>query len=381
MTNESTPEVPPPDAAAPATVSPAPRRGSIFVPLLLGVVLGAAAAAGGYWFNERARSTPNAAVAGAATDAVAQLDRRFSTDAAALRADLARLAERVSAIENDRVAVTDFAALRDQVRALADRPPAPAGGDATVTARIDDLAAAMADLRSAVTALQNRPATDPAAIAEAAAAANNARTQFDALGRQLATLQSRVQDVETRERAPDASAQRAGMVIAATQLRERMARSGSFAAELEAFRATVGDIQDAALSEALQRLQAVAARGAPTADILRQRLLRDGSAALAAAEGAPQTWTDAVVRNLRGLVRVRRTGDEQPQTDAGRLARADELLVQNDVAGAIAQVQALAPATGAALAAWLAEAQARLTVDAAGATIAARAVTLVTAQP
>jgi hypothetical protein len=383
MTNESTPEAPQPDAPPPASVPSAPSRARIVLPLAFGVVLGAAAAAGGYWFHERTQTATNGAAAGALNDALAQLDRRAAADIAALRTDLGRLADRVSAIEGSRVAVADFTTLRDQVRALADRPAgSPAGAtDAAATARAEDLAAAFAELRTAVAALQSRAAADPAAIADAAAAANTARSQVEALSRQLAAQQARLQAVEVRERAPDSTTLRAGMVIAATQLRERMARAGSFAAELEAFRATVGDTQDAVLSDTLQRLQPIAARGAPTADALRQRLARDGVVALAAAESAPQTWTDTVRRTLRGLVRVRRTGEEQPATDAGRLTRAEELLAQDDVAGAVAQVQSLAPSASSVLADWLADAQARLTVDAAGATIPARAVTLVMAQP
>jgi len=395
MTIDSTPEgTLPSETPAPASVPPPAPRRSIAGPLLLGIVLGAGAAAGGYFASEGER---DALPSSAPNDALQRLDarlsaevaerQRLSADIAAARSDLAKVAERVGTLEGDRVRTEELTALQNQVRALAERlnTSQPTTADpaalAVAATRTNDLATGIGDLRAALADLQNRPSPDPAVITAAAAAANEARAQADAANRQVAALQARLQQVEARERAPDPAATRAGVVVAATQLRDRMARSGPFAAELSAFRAAAGDIDDIALKEALLVLDSIAAKGVPPIESLRRRFERDSATALAATDGAPQGWTESVLRNLRGLVRVRRTGDEQPDTDAGHLALAEQRLALNDVPSAVAHVAALTAPARAAMAGWIAEAEDRIVADHAADTIASRAVALVTAHP
>ncbi len=399
MTNESTlegtlpsetpvPSTPPPARATP----PAPRR-SVAVPLLLGLFLGAGAAAGGYFVGERAR---DAFPGGAPKDALQQrLDARLAAetaerqrliaDLAAARSEVGRLAEQVGTLQGDHVGTEALTALQSQVRVLTERLNAPMPATAAPNAadvRANELAAAgMAELRAALAALQNRPSPDPVALAAATAAANEARAQADALNRQFAALQARIQQVEARDLAPGPAANCAGIVVAATQLRDRMARPGPFVAELAAFRAAAGAIDDAALLESLLVLDLIAPTGVPPIESLRRRFERDSATALASTDGPAQGWTDTVLRNLRGLVRVQRTGEEQPATDAGHLAHAEQQLAQNDVAGALAHVAALTPAARAAMAGWVAKAEERIVADYAADTIAARIIALVTAQP
>lgn len=396
MTIDSTPEGTPPSQTTSSAMPPpqphAQRRG-VALPLLVGMVLGAGAAAGGYVLNDRiGRATEqDGAVANAA---VQRLDQRLAAEAAerqrlvadlaALKAELSRIAERITSVEGGRASAAELAAVQDQLRTLADRMTAPtpaAAPEVPGNARVDAIGTEVAEMRAALAALQSRPIADPAAVAGVATAAAAARAQADALDRQVAALQARLQQMELRERVPDPAAARAGAVIAATQLRERMARTGPFAAELDAFRAALGALEDPALSNALRQIEPLAQQGVSSLDALRRRFDRDAAAALATADGEAQTWTDAVLRNLRGLVRVRRTGEQQPDTDAGRIAHAEQLLVLGDVAGAVAAVQSLGPPARAALSGWLSDAEARIAADAAGDVVAARVLALAAAQP
>ena len=352
------------------------------------------AAAGGYFLNERTRGAIEQDGA-AATVALQRLEQlltadaterqRLGTDLAAAKAEQSKLAERIGVLEGNRVSAADLAALQGQLRTLAERTtaatPAPPPNEPPSNARAESLAAEVAEMRAALAALQSRPVAEPTAVANAATAANDARTQADTLNRQVAALQARLQQVETRDRGPDPAAARTSAVVAATQLRERMARPGPFSVELDAFRAAAGALEDQALNAAVRRIEPLAAQGVPTLDALRRRFDRDAPAALATLDGEAQTWTDAVLRNLRGLVRVRRTGEQQPDTDAGRIARAEGLLVQGELAEAIVQVRALPPSARAALAGWLSDADARVSAESAADVIAARVVALVTAQP
>jgi hypothetical protein len=392
MTIDSTPEGTLP-SETPSNVPPPVRRRGVALPLLMGMVLGAGAAAGGYVLNDRiGRATEqNGAAANAA---VQRLDQRLAAEAterqrlgadlAAVKAELSKVAERITSVEGGRANAAELAAVQDQLRTLADRmtaPPPAATPDVPGNARAEAVGTEVAEMRAALAALQSRPVADPAVVTGAATAANDARAQADALGRQVAALQARLQQMEAREREPDPAAARAGAVVAATQLRERLARPGPFATELDAFRAAVGALDDPALVNAIRQIEPLAQQGAPSLEVLRRRFDRDAVAALAVTGDDPQTWTDAVLRSLRGLVRVRRTGEQQPDTDAGRIANAEQLLALGDVAGAVAAVQSLGPPARAALSGWVSDAEARVAADAAGDTIAARVVALVTAQP
>jgi hypothetical protein len=80
---------------------------------------------------------------------------------------------------------------------------------------------------------------------------------------------------------------------------------------------------------------------------------------------------------VRGLVRVRRTGDGGADDDASRIARARALLAENDLPAALRALNGMTPALHAGLSAWIDGALARVAVDEAAAVIGARAVALV----
>lgn len=235
--------------------------------------------------------------------------------------------------------------------------------------------------RAAAEALAERLAAAERAVAEVRAAqgappaAQTAATE--ALARQVAALQARLDVAERAARTADPTTARAAIVVSATQLRERMREAAPFTAELAAFRAAAGPISDAALAAALDRVAPFAERGAATVDDLARRFTPAADAALLAAEGEPEGWTDALLRGMRGLVRVRRTGGEGVDDDASRVARARALLAANDLPAALRALNGMSPALQAGLSPWIDDALARVAVDAAAADIGARAGALV----
>jgi hypothetical protein len=405
-------------ASEPAASAPPPRprrTGAI----LFGALIGAALVAGGVWLGQSWQAGRTNPALAALTNSLSALQSQFTAanadrdalrrDLAALRADLAPLGDRIAAARAgaDPAALAEaqkqIADLTARVDAAARTPLPPPGADPAAVAALDRRIGAM---EAALIAAPAGAAPDPAARAAAealatrlanaeralavlranvAAAAN--LTANDALLRQVAALAARLDDMERTARAgplaaPPAAAPagaRGDTVVAyATQLRERMRGNGRFAAELSALRAAVGP-GDPALNAALASVEPLAAGGVPTSAELARRLAGAENAVFAAADGEPAGWTDAVLRGVRSLVRVRRPGDAVPDGNIGRIERARALLLQGDAAGAVALVEQASPAAQAVLADWLGQAHARAALDEAGAVIAARAAALVAA--
>jgi hypothetical protein len=382
-----------------ASVPPAkrPRR---WPALVLGALLGAALVSAGVWIaGMRQTGAETPVVAALQSQLVAANSDRdaLRRELAALRSELAQTNERVVAaarageqpaaetarlVAELRTQVTDLVARLEAVPRTATVDPAAvttlerrlaaieaaatapgATADAAARAAAEALATRLADAERALTELR---AAQPSPAAATAAA--------DAVARQVAMLQARIDELEraARNAAPGVGA--GATIVAATQLRERMRGDGPFAAELAAFRAALGRPGDTAVNAILESITPFAATGAPTAADLARDLDRAATAAQADVQADAQGWTDAVLRGVRSLVRVRRTGDITD--DAGRIERAQALLYEGDVAGAVALADQASPPLRAALADWLGRARARLTLDQAGAAIAARAVAI-----
>ena len=391
-----------PDApVASASSHKRPRR---WPTLLGGAVLGVALVSAGAWIagnRQASRETP-ALTAMQSQLVAANTDRdTLRRDLAALRTELAQTNERlVTAARAAEQPTADtsrlIAELRTQIADLSTRldavpRPAPAGptvDPAAVTALERRLAAieaaatapgatADATARAAAEAVATRLADAERALTEVRAAQPNpaaATAAADAMMRQIATLQARIDELERAARNVDPGAGSGATIVAATQLRERMRGAGPFAAELAAFRAVLGRPGDTAVNAILDSITPLAATGAPTATDLARDLDRAVAAAQSESPPEEQGWTDAVLRGVRNLVRVRRTGDTTD--DVGRIERAHTLLQGGDVAGAVALVEQTAPPLRAARAGWIADARARLALDQAGTAIAARAVAI-----
>lgn len=335
----------------------------------LGAALVAAGVAGGAWVErEYLRPTqPNAGavalVAGVqqlqAQVAVANAERdALRRDLAATRGDIARLSERIAALD-----------------AAAARPALPQNSlDPAVLAGLERR---LAGIEAAAAAT---PAGDGAGAVRLADLASAER--IGALERAVTEARSALNALQARQAEPAAaSVPRAAIAaVAAAQLRDRARGSASFASELAAFLALAGEVSDQAFDAALGRLGAVAEGGVPSLDDLRRRFPAQADAALAAVVQDAEGWAEVLLRAARGLVRVRRTGDLEGEGDSARLARARALLERDDLAGAVSVLDGASAAARDVIAGWLADARARLAATEAADFIAARSAALARAQ-
>jgi hypothetical protein len=164
------------------------------------------------------------------------------------------------------------------------------------------------------------------------------------------------------------------MLLAVGQLRAALRGSGPFEAELDAVTALAGD-DDAGLAEARASLAAYAGAGVPTVAALRADFANVALDVVRAARApGDSTWIDRTIDRLARLVTVRRVGDVAGDTAAATVARAEQRLAGGDLAAAVAEVQRLEGPAATAVAAWLAEARARLAAERVLAQIEARAI-------
>ena len=163
-------------------------------------------------------------------------------------------------------------------------------------------------------------------------------------------------------------------------MREAARRSEPYAGALDEVRSLAGPLGDADLALALAAIAGRAAGGVPNLAALRDRFA--GLAApLLHAEGldADAGWLAKTVNRLTSVVTVRRIGEVAGPTAEARIARAETRLAAGDLAAAIEDLAPLETAPGGLLTAWLADARARLALDAALDDVSQRALALLSA--
>ena len=379
-------EDPPPhlDSSAYA-MPPAPRgsRRSLWLGVGAIVLIGAGA---GVWhfYGAKLMSPPIAATApvpaagsaletrvGALETAVSSLDRKIQAlesriaeagdstpgDAALaeLRDEIAALRERQGALEENLAAAEDSG---DSTAPAAEAPtneapaaPAP-GGMIADTA----LAARMAALEAKLAAL---PAPDTDALA--------------ALERDIAALKTAAAETDTRIASETERLKAVGrgvsLVYAIGRLRSAVEGEAPYAAPLNAVRGhfdALGLLREPAIGKALDTLSARAAGGLPNRASLAARFAADARAALQAAS-IPQDggMVDRLLAEAGNLVTVRPIGEIEGDSVEARLARAEARLGRGDLAGALGEIAPLGGGAANALAAWKADAEARLAAEAA----------------
>jgi uroporphyrinogen-III synthase len=265
-------------------------------------------------------------------------------------------------------AAASVRALDDRVSALERRLAQPREGDASLERRLAALearaseppavgrAVADPDLARRLAQVELRIAASEGSdqAAESALKAENARlaAQVADFDRRLAALQER------------AGARRAdNHILALAHLRDAVARGGPFASELAAFEAVAKD--DAGYADALARLKPYAERGvAPRHELARRFAAAAAAGARAGVVPEGNDWVSRMIARLHTVVSVRRVGDDVPgdQPDAV-LARAEARLQADDLAAAAAEVEKLDGPAAASVAAWLADARARLAAE------------------
>jgi hypothetical protein len=274
---------------------------------------------------------------------------------------------------------TRLARLEQQVRELAARPT-PAGVEQK---SVDDLAARLARVESAAAAPRLQP-SDPALANRVAQLESEVRALGDTAARLSELAQrpapstpagvdaaatdaltgriSRLEQVtKTLEAQLAARAQANGadravrLALAATALRDAVARGDAFDAELAAAKALAPD------AKALAPLEPFAAAGVPSAAALARELAQISpslwkAVAPTARDGG---FLDRLAANAEKLVRVRPLGDTPGDDPAAVVARIEAAATRSDLAAALAELGKLAPDARAPAQAWIAKTQAR----------------------
>jgi uroporphyrinogen-III synthase len=300
-----------------------------------------------------ATTVANAAVDAARKDLTARLD------------DLEKRLRAVSATAAERPAPATpagpdpaIADLRSRVEALEQRPaasgpaPTPAPSNVAAEKEIAVLTREIAALRSALGALDQAVATQR----------DQAKVLSDAVGAKSSGEQKAL------------TAARASTVIGlAARLAGSIDAGVPFAAELNLLQPLAQS--DAKLTEIVAALQPYAQTGVASRAALDAEFPAVAKAALAE-DVADDSYGERLMGKLRGLVSLRRVGDVPGDTTEAKLARAEQALHAGDVGKAVELVKSLPAQTNKATAAWLAKAEAHLAAKRGLDQLAAHAVNL-----
>ena len=181
--------------------------------------------------------------------------------------------------------------------------------------------------------------------------------ELDKLEPQLQQMETRIAALEKKSDDPDA-AQRAALALALANLSRAIEGAGPFKTELE----TVSSFLPK--EEMPAALEDAAANGVPTRASLKDRFEPLIEKILDAERRAGDTtiW-DRFLANAASLVTVRRTGEISGDSTEAVVARMEEKLKEGDLAGAVAQGEALKGAAAEAAAPWMADARKRLDAE------------------
>lgn len=361
-------------------------------------------AAGGWYFKD--------AIVGAAGKdgaAVAALEKRLAvaeksaseakTAAEAAAAANAKLAAQVKATgagAGNKAAVdklsTDVSALRTELAAVKKAAAAtgPAGATAKLSGDVTKLQAAVAALQKAVAdgtktttggdatgaagatgaqtkAALDKLAADLAALNSKIGALDKQSSQTAQTAKDITTLNTKMAAMETRLKSAEASSGggKASLIVALSQLRAAAASGQPFGASLKVAGGLAG--ADSQATPVLKSLESAAAKGAPTVPVLRSRFNALSSDLVAAAmRSQGDGWAGRAWNKLKSTVIVRRTGrDVKGAGPAALAAQAEVKLDDGDLAGAVALVRKMPAAAQTAAADWLADAERRVSIDAA----------------
>lgn len=245
---------------------------------------------------------------------------------------------------------------------------------ARLAARFDDLSGTTEQLRQALARVE----VVQSDLAEV-------KSRLDSLSQQVEerrssaeqdrdALEQRVEaNAEAIRQAGDARNQGALLALALGQLREALRFSEPYEQELQGVEA----VADAAeLGALLEPLRAEAAEGVPNLTALRRRFSELAPEIVGATYASgEQGWLREVMDRVPELVTVRPVGQATGDSVGARVARAERALGDGDLPAAIAEVESLEGEPAELAAPWLAEARARLSVDAALSDLTRRAVT------
>jgi len=201
---------------------------------------------------------------------------------------------------------------------------------------------------------------------------------MQALAARVTALEQAAKALEQKT-AATAGADRAGrLAFVAVALRAAVERGDAFAQELAAVKPLVAN------GAILAPLEPFAATGVPRTPALARELSQLTGPMVSAAGTPPREGgiLDRIQQNAERLVRIRPINGSPGDDAATVVARADAKASHGDLAGALAELGALAPAVRAPAESWMKKAQAQLAALAAARKLAEDAVgTLAKAAP
>jgi hypothetical protein len=255
--------------------------------------------------------------------------------------------------------------------------PAPAGSDP-----------AIAELRSKVEALENRPA------GAASPGSSDAEKEIGVLNREIAALRSSLQALDqavasqrdqskalsdavsvrsSGEQKALSAARASAMIGIAARLSGSLDSGMPFAADLNLLTPLIQG--DAKLNAIFVALQPSAQTGVVSRAALDAEFPAVAKAALAD-DLADDSYGERLLGKLKGLVSLRRVGDVPGDGTEAKLARAEQALHGGDIAKAVEIVKSLPTQTAKATSAWLAKAETYLAAKRSVDQLAAHAVDL-----
>ncbi|WP_186394870.1 COG4223 family protein [Stappia sp. TSB10GB4] len=290
---------------------------------------------------------------------LAELRRFVSSGGAGESAGLASLQEAQDTLDAALKQVSDDQqALTARLGELAAKLPDTSdlsGGLAELRDRATTLGQDLEDLKGSLTGLRqeldtlSNGQTSLAARVEEGVASLTAR--LTALDDRLSPVEARMGDVSARETAARA--------VAVSSLRAAMDRGEPYATELAAVASALPEGTD------LSALTARADRGVPTRSVLKANFPAVART-MAAEIDAPADGdlVGGLLANARALVSIRQPGESDAATPQAALGRMEARVDSGDLAGALTAYEELPQTVRAAGADWVADARARLAVDA-----------------
>jgi hypothetical protein len=338
--------------------SPPPARGG-FMSGLIGGVLGGGAAALALWFF-LLKPDADSSIATIRSEVGGFEQRLASTEA---------VADQLKALEQRTEALNaEIQSALGEVAAAGDSPIDPALGEqlAALQQRLDQLSGEVA----AANALEGNVQDTIRDLG------SDLGGQIGELQTGMAALSERVDQAESRiEVVGDAYRQATAMVVAIDAIDRAVAASEPFQDSLDVLSGLGGD--DPVVAASLPGLTPVAASGGASESRLRAGLEDLGNRIAGAELAGDEGMIGQAAGNLLSLVKVRPVGEAIEGDEAGAvIARAEARLEEDDLAGAITEVESLAGDVAAAAADWLAMARERQEAEQAIAALKAHMQTL-----
>lgn len=242
------------------------------------------------------------------------------------------------------------------------QPSTDSGGTAELEAQLEILTADLAALRSDLARVEGRQADIAGTIDTGdESVREELRAAIDAASTALSAQVNSV--AETARQSTEAGnselAGKAAMVLAAGRLKDAAAGSAPFNGAWQAIEALgVAPADYPAIPEA-------AASGVPTIEQLKTGFADEASRAIVADKvGSDGTWVEGALKRVGSLVKVRRTGELEGDEVEAVVARAEVRLADDDLAGALAELETLQGAAAEEIADWVVNGKRRLALNA-----------------